>query len=128
MATTLTADQQKPATRARDYLRVSLDRSGRARSLAEQHADHQRVAEERGWVLDEESYRDASVSASRYSRKSRDDFARLIADLEADRFGAQVLMIWESSRGSRRVGEWVNLLELCERRSVSIHVVAQPHL
>ena len=32
-------------------------------------------------------------------------------------------MIWESSRGSRRVGEWVNLLELCEQRSVSIHVV-----
>ncbi|HEY2766341.1 MAG TPA: recombinase family protein, partial [Pseudonocardiaceae bacterium] len=31
-------------------------------------------------------------------------------------------MIWESSRGSRRVGEWVNLLDLCEHRSVSLHV------
>jgi site-specific DNA recombinase len=41
----------------------------------------------------------------------------LIADLEQDRFGAQVLMIWESSRGSRRVGEWVRLLELCEQRA-----------
>ena len=27
---------------------------------------------------------------------------------ERGRFGAQVLMIWESSRGSRRVGEWVS--------------------
>lgn len=70
-----------------------------------------------------ESYRDESVSASRYSRKTRDDFARLIADLENDQFNAQVLMIWESSRGSRRVGEWVKLIELCEQRSVSIHVV-----
>lgn len=31
-------------------------------------------------------------------------------------------MMWESSRGSRRVGEWVRLLELCEQRSVSIFV------
>ncbi|MBV8994042.1 MAG: recombinase family protein [Pseudonocardiales bacterium] len=116
------ADQRRLAIHARDYLRVSLDRSGRARSLEEQHTDHQREATEHGWTLGE-SYRDESVSASRYSRKTRDDFDRLIADLESDRFGAQVLMIWESSRGSRQVGEWVKLLELCERRSVSIHVV-----
>lgn len=115
------SDQGEPSVRARDYLRVSLDRSGRARSLAEQHADHERIAAEQGWTLGE-SYRDESVSASRYSRKTRDDFDRLIADLEADRFDAQMLMIWESSRGSRRVGEWVNLLDLCERRLVRIHV------
>jgi DNA invertase Pin-like site-specific DNA recombinase len=90
--------------------------------LAEQHADHVWVAGEQGWTLVEGSYRDESVSASRYSRKVRDGFAALIADLEGDRFGAQVLMVWESSRGSRRVGEWVRLLELCEQRSVSIFV------
>ncbi len=106
MSITRAAEQGKQAVHARDYLRVSLDRSGRARSLEEQHADHQRAAEEYGWVLDGDSYRDTSVSASRYSRKVRDDFNRLITDLEHDRFGAQVLMIWESSRGSRRVGEW----------------------
>ena len=122
MTTTHDADQRQQAIHARDYLRVSLDRSGRARSLEEQHADHELVATEHGWTLGE-SYRDESVSASRYSRKTRDDFDRLIADLENDQFDAQVLMIWESSRGSRRVGEWVKLLELCERRSVSIHVV-----
>jgi hypothetical protein len=38
-------------------------------------------------------YRDEPVSASRYSRKVRDGFDALIADLEGDRFGAQVLMI-----------------------------------
>ncbi|MGH3571949.1 MAG: recombinase family protein [Pseudonocardiaceae bacterium] len=122
MSTAKVADQRQLAIHARDYLRVSLDRSGRARSLEEQHADHEQVAAEHGWILGE-SYRDESVSASRYSRKTRDDFARLIADLENGQFGAQVLMIWESSRGSRRVGEWVKLLELCEQRSVSIHVV-----
>jgi site-specific DNA recombinase len=122
VTTTHVADQAQLAIRARDYLRVSLDRSGRARSLEEQHSDHEQVATEHGWSL-AESYRDESVSASRYSRRARDGFDRLIADLESDQFGAQVLMIWESSRGSRRVGEWVRLLELCEQRSVSIHVV-----
>ncbi len=115
-------EQRQQGKRAREYLRVSLDRSGRARSLEEQHTDHERVAGEQGWILDEDTYRDESISASRYSRKARGGFDRLIADLEGDRFGAQVLLIWESSRGSRRVGEWVNLLELCEQRSVSIFV------
>jgi DNA invertase Pin-like site-specific DNA recombinase len=90
--------------------------------LEEQHADHVRVAAEQGWVLAGGAYRDESVSASRYSRKVRAGFDALIADLEHGRFGAAVLMIWESSRGSRRVGEWVRLLELCEQHSVSIFV------
>ncbi|MGH4008594.1 MAG: recombinase family protein [Pseudonocardiaceae bacterium] len=108
--------------RAREYLRVSLDRSGRARSLDEQHADNERVAGGQGWELEEAAYRDESVSASRYARKARGGFEALIEELERDRFGAQVLMIWESSRDSRRVGEWVNLLGLCEQRSVFIFV------
>ncbi len=122
MVTLSGVEQGKRANGARDYLRVSLDRSGRARSLEEQHADHVRVAGEQGWSLVGGSYRDESVSASRYSRKVRGGFDALIADLDADRFGAQVLQIWESSRGSRRVGEWVRLLELCEQRGVSIFV------
>jgi site-specific DNA recombinase len=120
MVTTGGLEQGKRGKSAREYLRVSLDRSGRARSLEEQHADHVRVAGEQGWV--EDSYRDESVSASRYSRRVRDGCDALITDLEGDRFGARVLMMWESSRGSRRVGEWVRLLELCEQRSVSIFV------
>jgi site-specific DNA recombinase len=77
-----------------------------------------------GWILSEDSYWDESISASRYFRGVRGGFDALIADLEQDRFGAQVLMIWESSRGSRRVGEWVRLLELCEQRAVLIFVAA----
>ncbi|PZS07176.1 MAG: hypothetical protein DLM64_15270 [Solirubrobacterales bacterium] len=69
MTTVNIAEQRQLAIYARDYLRVSLDRSGRARSLEEQHADHEQVATEHGWLLGE-SYRDESVSASRYSRKT----------------------------------------------------------
>jgi DNA invertase Pin-like site-specific DNA recombinase len=31
-------------------------------------------------------------------------------------------VLWESSRGSRRVGEWITLVELCEERGVVIFV------
>jgi len=60
-------------------------------------------------------------SASRYATKGRDGFDALMADLAADRFGADVLVLW-ASRGSRRVGEWVALIDRCEDRGVRIHV------
>ena len=107
--------------KAREYLRVSKDRSGRQRSIDEQHGDNQRAADEHGWSLGK-PYIDSSVSASRYARTTRDDFARMLDDLDRDRFGAKVLVLWESSRGSRRTGEWVDLIELCEKAGVSIFV------
>jgi site-specific DNA recombinase len=67
-------------------------------------------------------YVDNDRSASRYARKTRDDFARLLADLESDTFGADVLVLWESSRGSRKVGEWVTLIERCEERGIKVFV------
>ena len=69
-----------------------------------------------------EAYSDVSVSASRYSRKTRGDFARLLADLDHDRFRADLLVLWESSRGSRRVGEWATLVDLLEDRGVHVYV------
>lgn len=108
-------------TQAREYLRVSKDRSGRGRSVEEQHRDHEADAERQSWTLGT-AYRDVDVSASRYARKVRDGFAELIDDLTNGTFGADILMIWEASRGSRRVGEWVLLVELCEERGVRIWV------
>jgi len=105
----------------REYLRVSQDRSGRARSVEEQHEDNQRSATTCGVTLGA-PYVDNSVSASRYASKSRDDFAKLIADLDKGRFDADELWLWEPSRGSRRVSEWVELIEACERAGVTIYV------
>jgi site-specific DNA recombinase len=106
----------------REYLRVSLDRSGRERSQDEQHRDNERAAAERGITLGGAYRENGSASASRYATKRRDAFDRLLADLERDRFGADVLVLWESSRGSRSVGEWVRLIELAEARGVNIFV------
>jgi DNA invertase Pin-like site-specific DNA recombinase len=51
-----------------------------------------------------------------------------MSDLEEDTFGAGALGLWESSRGSRRTGEWVDLIELCEERGVHIWVTTHGRL
>ncbi len=108
---------------AREYLRVSQDRSQRARSVDEQHTENERAASSNGWTLGQ-PYQDNDRSASRYAKKVREGYDTLIADLRADRFAADVLVLWESSRGSRKVSEWVELLELLEQRDVKVHVVS----
>src|SRR5260370_4955963 len=92
----------------REYLRVSQDRSGRARSVEEQHGDNLRAGQVHGFLINGEAYSDVSLSASRYATKVRGDFARLLAALEAAQFGPDVLLLWESSRRSRRVAQWAS--------------------
>ncbi|NGN92654.1 recombinase family protein [Nocardioides sp. KC13] len=108
---------------AREYLRVSKDSSGRARSVTEQHTDNESAAESNGWTLGE-PYADNDRSASRYATKVRGDFKRLLEDLETGRFGAGVLIIWEPSRGSRRNSEWAAFLDLLRDQRVKVHVTS----
>lgn len=103
---------------AKDYQRVSKDRSGRERSPEEQGVDNRRRWSEFRFIG---YYRDL-ISASEFARKQRDDFPRLLEDLERDRFGAHVLVLWAPNRGSRRVGEWVDLLDACKKIDVKIAV------
>jgi site-specific DNA recombinase len=113
---------ERMALTGREYLRVSQDRSGRARSVEEQHDDNLRAGQQFGFSINGEAYSDVSLSASRYATKVRGGFARLMADLEAGRFGADLLVLWESSRGSRRVGEWASLVDKLEDAGVKVHV------
>jgi site-specific DNA recombinase len=107
---------------AREYLRVSQDKSGKLESPAEQHDENAEHAARNGWELGDPYAEPEAVSASRYSDKARDEFARLVADLAGGRFGAGILILWESSRGSRQVGEWVGLIGACETARVLIYV------
>ncbi|MFD6035290.1 recombinase family protein [Streptomyces griseoincarnatus] len=116
---------------AREYRRLS-DRKG-GRSVEDQGHDNAAAAEEQEWTLGE-PYIDDGRSASRYARRRRDDFDRLVADLRSgptgrqSAFGADILMLWESSRGSRQVGEWVSFIELCEQKAVRIWVTTHERL
>lgn len=107
----------------REYLRVSQDRSGTGKSPEQQHDEMKAAARQKGWTLHPQPYRDTDRSASRYSKKVREGFAELMADLEDGTFDADMLGIWESSRGSRRTGEWIDLIEFCAQRGVLIWVL-----
>lgn len=113
---------------AREYLRVSQDRDGTGKSLDQQESENRAAFAERGWAAHPTPYRDPGRSASRYARSTREGFTKLVADLEAGAFDADVLAIWESSRGSRRLGEWAHLIDLCEDRGVKIFVTTHQRL
>ncbi|WP_166790611.1 MULTISPECIES: recombinase family protein [unclassified Cryobacterium] len=114
---------------AREYLRVSRDRQMTGKSPDQQHDENVKSIVHQGWTMHPDPpYRDTDRSASRFATKAREDFKRLIDDLESDTFDADVLAIWESSRGSRRVGEWVDLVDLCKQRSVRIWVTTHGRL
>lgn len=112
----------------REYLRVSRDRSGRQRSVTEQHDDNEHAAGARGVTLLDPYAEPKAISASRYGRKPRGSFAKLVADLRSGRFGADELWLWESSRGSRKVSEWVELVEALEAARVKVYVTTHSRL
>jgi site-specific DNA recombinase len=112
----------RPSTRrGGQYLRVSKDASGRARSVDEQEADNRRDAAAEGVEM-VRTYRDTDRSASRYARRAREDYAVLLRDIEAG--AIDVLYLWEPSRGSRKVSEWVVLIELAEAHGVVFRVTS----
>ncbi len=107
---------------AREYLRVSDDKTGNLDSPAEQHAENQEHAGRNGWRLGDPYAEPAAVSASRWSDKARAEFERLVSDLLLGTFGARILILWESSRGGRSVSDWVRLVDACESARVLIYV------
>ena len=63
---------------------------------------------------------DNDVSASRYAKKDRKDWPRLLADLRAGLL--QVVWLYESSRGDRKAYEWLGFLEDCRDHEVRVYV------
>lgn len=111
------------------YLRMSkADPHGRSHSVDEQADDLTRDTATHGWTLGD-SYADPGLSASRWAAKPRGDWARLLADVKGGVFGPTgYLALWEPSRGSRQVGEWVTLLDEMERAGSRIWVSTHSRL
>lgn len=67
-------------------------------------------------------FADPDRSASRYARKPRPDYEELVQHVRSGK--CQVLSLWEASRGSRRIGEWSDFLDLCREKGVLIRIVS----
>jgi DNA invertase Pin-like site-specific DNA recombinase len=90
------------------YARVSQDRSGRVRSVTEQVDELRERVAARGWnvakVITDEG------SASRYSKRKRPGWAQVMERLRSG--DVDVLVTWEGSRTTRRMGEWAELRDV----------------
>lgn len=93
----------------------------RRRSIDQQHVENTDACQEFSYTIGER-YSDPNISASRYTQKVRENWERLLADLMAGKF--QVLVLWEASRGDRKLREWLGLLEECAKRGVLIHITS----
>lgn len=106
--------------RAAIYVRVSQDRKGRGKSVGEQEKESIEACEQQGFEVSK-MFQDNDKSASRHSKKSRPGYLAMREYLATG--NVDVLVLWESSRGSRELEEWAGLLNLCRRMKILIHVV-----
>jgi DNA invertase Pin-like site-specific DNA recombinase len=108
------------APRALVYDRVSKDRKQRA-SVADQSRANRQACDENGWAIAVVA-EDNDLSASRYARKDRPGWGDVRAAVLAGQ--VDVVVLWESNRGDRKLPEWAAFLDDCRNRGVLIHVVS----
>ena len=105
------------AAKALIYTRVSQDRIGQARSVAEQEAECRAECARRGWqVIQVVTENDRS--ASRYAKRRRPEWERVKRYLAEG--AADVLVTWEASRAGRDMSEFVKLRDLCVTAGVKL--------
>ncbi|HEX6758633.1 MAG TPA: recombinase family protein [Propionibacteriaceae bacterium] len=98
------------------YCRVSLDKDDTGKSTTDQRDVGRRWAADHGAIVVDEYIEPGSRSASRFATKDREEFDRLVADIEAGRLDA--IWFWEQSRSSRRLGVFAELRDSCRQMGV----------
>jgi DNA invertase Pin-like site-specific DNA recombinase len=87
-------------------------------SIEQQSIENREVCKRHGWnVIDELSDK---TSASRYARKERDSWKKVLELIPDRRF--DILILWEVSRADRRLEGWSELLAKCQDRNILIHI------
>jgi DNA invertase Pin-like site-specific DNA recombinase len=100
------------------YVRVSLDRKGRQKSINEQETELRGTARDEGWQV-VQVFADNDRSASRYATKERPGYRALLDFLGSN--SADVVATWENSRLTRDLGEFNELAKVCERTGTRWH-------
>jgi DNA invertase Pin-like site-specific DNA recombinase len=94
---------------------------GLDKSIDDQIDEGRQAAEDNGWPIVAE-YSDA-VSASRFGRKVRRDWQRLLSDLDAGLL--DLIITWEPSRADRDLETWVAFVAKCRAKGVLIHITGE---
>jgi site-specific DNA recombinase len=124
-AASVTARRRKPAKRDTTnlvdlrvglYCRVSLDKDDTGKSTTDQAAIGRAWADQVGAVVVAEYIEPGSRSASRFATKAREEFNRLVEDIEAAKLDA--VWFWEQSRSSRRLDTFAQLRDICRHMGV----------
>ena len=63
-----------------------------------------------------DTYSDPDISASRFTKKNRPQFDRMIADVQAGKL--DLIWFWELSRSQRRLDVFASLRDLCREKGV----------
>lgn len=116
------------ALRAALYLRVSLDRYARLRarndiedrgSIPRQERTGRDLIDRMGWSL--AAVRFDPIGASEYTAREREQWPEVLAMVDAGQL--DVVVLWETSRGDRKLTTWSGFLDSCKARGVLIHIL-----
>jgi site-specific DNA recombinase len=100
------------------YCRISKDKTGQRAGVERQESECRALAQRLGWSV-AGVYVDNDISA--FTGKRRDDYERLLTDIEAGRVTA--VIAWHPDRLHRRSAELERYINLCEPCGVPTHTV-----
>jgi DNA invertase Pin-like site-specific DNA recombinase len=112
------------STRAAIYVRASKDASGTGRSVEQQEAECRSWCEKQGMTVVEVVV-DNDLSASKYARKGRPGYERLVDEVLKT---VDVVVVWEQSRVTRDEIQWGLFVQECGKHSVGIKLLDRPGL
>lgn len=90
------------------------------RSVASQEDEWREDCDEQG-LIPGRTFADPDRSASRYARRPRPDYEQLLEHIRSG--NCQLLSLWESSRGSRNLADWIGFLDLCRDKGTLIRII-----
>ena len=113
--------------RAGLYERVStgIQDSAESRSVDQQNKAGGEATRSQGWRV-VGRYPDPGLSASRFAKRGRPEWSRLVTDIEAGRL--DIVVMWAANRGGRELEEWARFLNACRRTGTRIFVTSEGRL
>lgn len=105
------------------YARISRDREGTEVGVSNQKTACEDIARELGGVV-MQVYTDNDAGASKRSKAKRPNFAQMLKDAEAGKL--DVIVAYSMSRLTRRAAEWVQLIDLAEKKKIQFRFKVSP--